>query len=449
MSQQKERTEELYKLAVEYSKFYGGKIMMVPKVPVRTLDDFSIWYTPGVAAVSRAIAKDPNLSFELTSRWNTIAIVTDGTRVLGLGNVGPEAAMPVMEGKALIFKYLGGVNAVPITIGVRDQQEFFNIVKALEPAFGGFNLEDIESPKCFFLLDNLRKTLKVPVWHDDQQGTAGATLAGLFNALKLTDRKPKDTRVVFFGAGASNIATARVLITAGFDPGNLILIDTKGILHPEREDMDELMLHNPWKYEFAIKTNKDRIKGGLKEALKGADVLVAASKPGPGTFPKEYIKEMNKDPIVFVLANPVPEIWPWEAKEMGAKIVATGRSDFPNQVNNSLVFPAVFRGALDAKAVTITDEMIVAASAELAKFAEEKGISENYIIPTMEEWEVYPRVAATVAQKAVEQGLARNKMSWQEFHERARQIIEESRLVLSTLVKNGLIQMPPKVEKII
>jgi len=449
MSQQKERTEELYKLAVEYSKFYGGKIMMVPKVPVRTLDDFSIWYTPGVAAVSKAIAKDPSLSFELTSRWNTIAIVTDGTRVLGLGNVGPEAAMPVMEGKALIFKYLGGVNAVPITIGVRDQQEFFNIVKALEPAFGGFNLEDIESPKCFFLLDNLRKTLKVPVWHDDQQGTAGATLAGLFNALKLTGRKPRDAKVVFFGAGASNIATARVLITAGFDPGNLILIDTKGILHPEREDMDELMLHNPWKYEFAMKTNKDRVKGGLKEALKGADVLVAASKPGPGTFPKEYIKEMNKDPIVFVLANPVPEIWPWEAKEMGAKIVATGRSDFPNQVNNSLVFPAVFRGALDARATTITDEMMVAASAELAKFAEEKGISEDYIIPTMEEWEVYPRVAATVAQKAVEQGLARRKMSWQEFHDKARQIIEESRLVLSTLVKNGLIQMPPKIEKII
>ncbi len=444
MPKKNEKTEELYKLAVRYSKFYGGKISVTPSVPVRSLDDFSIWYTPGVAAVSRAIEKKHELSFELTSRWNTIAIVSDGTRVLGLGNVGPEAAMPVMEGKAMIFKYLGGVNAVPLTVNVHDQQGIFNTVSALEPAFGGFNLEDIESPKCFYLLDNLRKSLKVPVWHDDQQGTAGATLAGLLSSMRMTGRKPSQTKVVFLGTGAANVATARILSVAGFDIGNIVMVDSKGVLNPDRDDMDELMLHNPWKYDLAIKTNGERIKGSLKDALKGADAMVAASGPGPNRFPKEFIKGMNKDAIVFLLANPVPEIWPWEAKAMGAKIVATGRSDFPNQVNNSIIFPALFRGALDSRASTITDEMIVAASSEIAKYAYEKGSTEEHIIPTMKEWEVYPNVAAAVARKAVEQKIAKHSMSAKKFHDNAERIIEGSRMTLSALIKSRLIKMPPQ-----
>ncbi len=441
LERMKKERDKWYQLAIKYTKYYAGKFATVPRVPVTKLTDFAIWYTPGVAAVSREIHKNRELSFELTSRWNTIAIISDGTRVLGLGNVGPEAAMPVMEGKALLFKYLGGVDAVPIVIGTTDRDEIVDLVKKLEPTFGGVNLEDIESPKCFYLLDTLRKELKIPVWHDDQQGTAGATLAGLYNALKLTGRKLTDSKIVLVGAGASNVCTFRVLVAAGVPPGNMIVLDSKGILHPEREDMDRLMIRNPWKYEIAMKSNKEGVKGGIPEALEGADVVIAASRPGPGIIKKEWIAKMNKDPIVFALANPVPEIWPWEAKEAGAKITATGRSDLPNQINNSLMFPAVFRGALDAKAITITDEMMIAAARELAKFAEEKGIHENYIIPTMMEWEVYPRVAAAVATKAIEQGIARVKESWQYFHDRAIEIIGATRKTLELLMKHGII--PP------
>ena len=349
--------------------------------------------------------------------------------------------MPVMEGKALIFKYLGGVDAVPITIAARDKEEIVDLVKKLQPAFGGFNLEDIESPKCFYLLDTLRKELEVPIWHDDQQGTAGVTVAALFNALKLVGKKLNKVRIALIGAGAANIATYRLLKAAGADPKNMLVVDSKGILHPERFDIDELMIRNPWKYNIAIESNGDRVTGGIPEAMEGADVVIAASRPGPGIIKKEWVAKMNKDAIVFAEANPVPEIWPWEAKEAGARIVGTGRSDFPNQVNNSLMFPAIFRGALDARAKTITDEMMIAAASELAKFAEERGIHEDYIIPTMMEWEVYPRVAASAAVKAVEQGIARRKMSWEEFHETARMIIEGTRAIIHLLMKQGLI--PP------
>ncbi|MFP3484361.1 MAG: NADP-dependent malic enzyme [Vulcanisaeta sp.] len=434
-----EASEKWFKIAIEASRRYGGKIMVLPKVPIRSFQDFSIWYTPGVAAVSKEISKDVDKSFEYTWRWNAIAVLTDGTRVLGLGNVGPEAAIPVMEGKALLFKYLGGVDAVPLPVRARTADELISIAKAIEPAFGGINLEDIESPKCFYVLDRLREELKIAVWHDDQQGTAGATLAGLINAFRIVGKRMEDSVIVLVGAGASNIATARILIKAGVKPGNIILVDSKGILHPEREDMDKLMLTNPWKYELAIKTNAERRKGGIKEALVGADAVVAASTPGPGVIKKEWIKLMNKDPIVFALANPIPEIWPWEAKEAGAKVVATGRSDFPNQVNNSLVFPGVFRGALDVRAKTITDEMIIAAAQEIANFVGDK-LSEDKILPTMEEWEFYPRVAAAVAVKAVEQGVARKTTSWKEEYERAREIIMTARLMIETLFGKGLIK---------
>ncbi|MGC9130730.1 MAG: NAD(P)-dependent malic enzyme [Pyrobaculum sp.] len=433
-------TEKWYQLSVEIHKKYGGKISIIPKVPIRSMEEFAIYYTPGIAEVSRQIHKNPELAFELTSRWNIIGVITDGTRVLGLGNIGPEAAYPVMEGKALIFKYLGGVDAIPIPIRVKTPEEFISVAKALEPALGGVNLEDIESPKCFYLLDRLREELQIPVWHDDQQGTATATLAGLINALKLVGKKISDVTIALVGAGASNIYTARILIKYGAKPGNLILVDSKGILHPEREDIDKMMIENPWKYKYAIETNAERRRGGIPEAMKGTDVVIAASRPGPGVIKKEWVASMNKDAIVFALANPVPEIWPWEAKEAGAKIVATGRSDFPNQVNNSLIFPAVFRGALDVRATTITDEMLIAAAEEVAKFAEEKGIHEEYIIPKMTEWEVYVREAAAVAATASAQKIARIPRSYNEELEVARTVIGKGIKTLEILMREKIIE---------
>jgi Malic enzyme len=437
-----EESEKWFKIAVEASRRYGGKVMVLPKVPVRSLQDFSIWYTPGVAAVSREISRDVDKSFEYTWRWNAIAVLTDGTRVLGLGDVGPEAAMPVMEGKSLLYKYLGGVDAVPLPVRVSTADDLVNIGKAIEPAFGGINLEDIESPKCFYVLDKLREELKIAVWHDDQQGTAGAILAGLINAFKIVGKRMEDSTIVFIGAGASNIAAARILIKAGVKPGNIVLVDSKGPLHAEREDMDKLMLTNPWKYNLALKTNKEKHKT-IEEAMNGADVLISASTPGPGIIKKDWVRLMNKDSIVFALANPVPEIWPWEAKEAGARVVATGRSDFPNQINNSLIFPSVFRGALDVRARAISNEVIVAVAREIAKYAEERGISEDYIIPTMEEWEVYPRAAAAAAVEIVNEGLARVSTTYREELERAREIIAKARASMEKLMRDGLIREIP------
>jgi malate dehydrogenase (oxaloacetate-decarboxylating) len=433
-------SEEYSTLAIKYAKKFLGKIQTIPKVPVTGLDDFSVWYTPGVAAVSKEISKNKDLSFEMTWRWNTVAIVTDGTRVLGLGNVGPEASLPVMEGKGLIFKYLGGVDAIPIPINVHEREQIINVVQALEPAFGGINLEDIESPKCFYLLETLRERMNIPVWHDDQLGTAGATLAGLINALKLTGRREKDTKLVIVGSGAANIATVNLLSHAGFDLKNITMVDSHGILHPEREDMDILMKDNPWKYNLALKTNGERRKGDIAEAMEGADAVVAASKQGPGVIKGEWVRKMEKRAIIFALANPIPEIWPNEAKENGAEIVATGRSDFPNQVNNSLVFPGVFRGALDARVTKINEKMIVEAARELARFAEERGINDQYIIPTMEEWEVFPRVAAAIADSGVREGLARTKMTKEEFLSRAREIISGNRLIIEKMIDMKLIR---------
>jgi malate dehydrogenase (oxaloacetate-decarboxylating) len=434
-----------YALSRELHRFYGGKIETIPKVPVRRVKDFAVWYTPGVAEPSRIIARDPDESFELTSRWNTIAVVSDGTRVLGLGKIGPEGAYPVMEGKALIFKFLGGVDAVPLVHRARDPDKFLELLENIEPSFGGINLEDIESPKCFYLLEEARKRLKIPVWHDDQQGTAAATLAGLINAVKLVGKDLRRARIVLIGAGAANVALYRLLKAYGVDPGNLTVLDSKGVLHPDREDIDRLMVRNPWKYQIAIETKGGGLRPGAgpDEALVGADIVVAASKPGPGVIKKEWVARMAKNAIVFAEANPVPEIWPWEAKEAGAAIVATGRSDLPNQVNNSLVFPGVFRGVLDVRAKTITDEMAIAAAEEIARFAEEKGLREDYIIPTMEEWDLYPRVAAAVAAKAVEQGLARKTTTYKEELERAREIIEGVRSKYRALWERGLIPRPP------
>lgn len=435
------RTEDFNRRAIKYSEYYKGKIQIVSKVPVRHLEDFSVWYTPGVAAVSRKIAENPDLSFELTGRWNSIAILTDGSRVLGLGNIGPEAAMPVMEGKSLIFNFLGAVNAVPIPIRTKTREDFISVAQALEPSFGGFNLEDIESPKCFYVLETLQKSLSIPAWHDDQLGTACITLAGLINSLRVVGKKIEDSKIVLLGSGAANIAAAHLLFAAGFKEGNIVMADSKGILEPEREDMDSLMLNNPWKYQLALRTNSERLKGPAEVAFKGADAVISAARPGPDTIKKDWIRTMNDDSILFALANPVPEIWPEAAKEAGAKIIATGRSDFPNQVNNSLVFPGVFRGVLDARAKGVNFDIMVTASYEIADFV--KDLSEERIVPTMEEWELYPKVASAVAYKTVELGLARKNNSKEGFFKNAEEMIEANRKMYLRLMDEKIIKELP------
>jgi malate dehydrogenase (oxaloacetate-decarboxylating) len=436
-------TEDLNERSLRLARFYQGKIETFPKVPVRRLSDFSLWYTPGIAAVSRAIAADRDEAFALTGRWNTIAIVTDGSRVLGLGDIGPEAALPVMEGKALLFKYLGGVDAVPLPIATQDPREIVETVLRLAPAFGGINLEDIASPKCFEILEALQKRLPIPVWHDDQLGTAASTVAGLLSALVLTHRAFRSTRTVLVGAGAANLVAARLLVKLGHDPQRLTLVDHKGVLGPDREDLDELQIHNPWKYHLALETRGGGRSGGIAEALEGADILIAASTPGPHTIRPEWIRSMAKDPIVFALANPVPEIWPSEAHEAGAAIVATGRSDFPNQVNNSLVFPAVFRGVLDARARSIPDEIVLAAAEELARRSEEQGRTPEHLLPTMEEREVFPHIAAAVAEKAVALGIARVRHTREEFLEVARARMARPQELARLLAREGFtVPMP-------
>ncbi|HTT45072.1 MAG TPA: NADP-dependent malic enzyme [Thermoplasmata archaeon] len=441
-----DQTDQLGERSVELSRFYGGKVETVPKVPVRSLGDFALWYTPGVAAVSRAIQADPDRAFELTGRWNTIAIVTDGSRVLGLGEIGPEAALPVMEGKALLFKVLGGVDAIPVPIRVRSPDEFIATVEAIGPAFGGINLEDIASPKCFGILEKLSKRLPIPVWHDDQLGTAAATVAGLLNALELTHRSVEKTRTVLLGAGAANLVTARLLLALGHPAHQLTLVDQKGILHADREDLDELELRNPWKYRIALTTNGGGRTGDLAAALEGADVLLAASTPNPDTVRPEHVRSMAKDPVVFALANPVPEIWPEVATAAGAAVVATGRSDFPNQVNNSLIFPGVFRGVLDARARSIPDEVVLAAAKELARGAALKGLSRHHLLPTMEESEVFPQIAAAVGDTAVRLGIARRKLSHDEFLERARTLMGRPAQLVKALARARLTPPMPRAE---
>jgi len=436
------KAEQPSKDAMRLHPFYKGKIEVIPKCRIRDINDFAIWYTPGVASPCREIEKDKNKAYELTNKGNFVAVVSDGTRVLGLGDIGPEAAMPVMEGKALLYKYLGGVDAFPICLGTKDSEEIINAVKWLQPTFGGVNLEDISHPKCFYILDTLRKDTEIPIWHDDQQGTACVTVAGLINAVKLVDKKLEDVKLALIGAGAASIAIARLIITAGVKSENIIAVDSKGILHKDREDRDVLQSQFREKWHLCETTNERGVRGTIPEAMEGADVLISASKPGPGTIKPEWITKMTDNAVVFACANPIPEIWPWEAKEAGAKIVATGRSDFPNQVNNSLGFPGIFRGALDIRATHITDEMCIVAAQELAKVAEDHGIHEEYIIPNMDEWEVFPREAVAVGTKGIEQGVARIQASADERFKLAENIIRKAREEVQTLMREKFIVDP-------
>lgn len=434
---------EKEKLSPKWHAYYKGKIEILPKCPIRSLDDFSVWYTPGVADVCNEIADSPDKVYELTNKWNSVAIITDGSRTLGLGNVGAMASLPVMEGKALLFKYLGAVDAFPLTISQQDPEKIIEITKAVSPSFGGINLEDISTPKCFYILESLQKELDIPVWHDDQQGTATATLAALINALKVVGKDIEDVRISVVGVGAANVATIRLLRVAGANPKNMFVVDSKGLLHPEREDLEKKKEENPYKWRICLETNGEGRKGGIEEAIRETDVLIAASKPGPGVIKKEWIAQMNEDAIVFALANPTPEIWPWEAKDAGARIIGTGRSDFPNQVNNSLVFPGVFRGALTVRASKITDEMCIAAAHALADFAEKNGLREDYIIPKMTEKEVFPEVAAAVGAKAVELGLARVGMKEEEIYEVSELMISATQRKIKKLCELGFIREPP------
>jgi malate dehydrogenase (oxaloacetate-decarboxylating) len=422
---------------------YRGKIETALKCPVRDFNDFAIWYTPGVAAPCRAIAEDPDLVYEYTNKWNTVAVVSDGTRVLGLGDIGPKAGLPVMEGKALLYKYLGGIDGIPIMLDTKDPNKIIDTVLLLQPSIGGVNLEDLSQPKCFRILDTLREKAEIPIWHDDQQGTATVTLAGLINALKVVDKKMSDVTIAFVGTGAANVACSRLIFGWGADPGRCFMVDSKGVLGKHRKDLEMRKAEYVDKWRLCQTTNNEGREGGIPEAMKDADVVIALSQPGPDILLPEWVEKMSKDPIVFACANPVPEIWPWDAKAAGAAVVATGRSDFPNQVNNSLGFPGIFRGTLDVRARTITDEMCFAAAEAMANQIGDK-LDEEHILPTMDDWEVFPREAAAVGMKAQEQGLARLQMSYDELFNHAAKIIKRSHELTQMMMNMGFIAEAPE-----
>lgn len=428
--------------ALKLHPFYRGKVETVLKCAVRDFNDFAIWYTPGVAAPCKAIAANPDLVYDYTNKWNTVIVVSDGTRVLGLGDIGPKAGLPVMEGKALLYKYLGGIDGIAIMLDTKDPDKIIETVLMLQPGFGGVNLEDISNPKCFYILDTLREKAEIPIWHDDQQGTATVTLAGLINALKVVNKKMSEVKIAFIGTGASNVAISRLIFGWGADPAKCIMVDSKGILGKHRKDLEMRKAEYVDKWKLCNITNAEGREGDMAEAIKGADVVIALSQSGPGVILPEWIKTMNKDAIVFACANPVPEIWPWEAKEAGAAVVATGRSDFPNQVNNSLGFPGIFRGTLDVRARTITDEMCFAAAQALADHVGDK-LDAEHILPTMDDWEVFPREAAAVATKAIEQGLAKINLTYEQEYEQATRIIKRSRALTQTMMDQGFIAAPP------
>ena len=422
--------------------FYRGKIETTLKCSVRDFNDFAIWYTPGVAAPCRDIEANPEKVYEHTNKWNTVAVVSDGTRVLGLGDIGPKAGLPVMEGKALLYKYLGGVDGVPIMLDTKDPDAIINTVLMLQPGFGGINLEDISQPKCFRILDTLREKAEIPVWHDDQQGTATVTLAALLNALKIVGKKLSEVSITFVGSGASNVACSRLIFGAGADPNRCHMVDSRGILGKHRNDIFMRRAEFVDKWRLCQVTNAEERQGGIPEAMKGVDVVIALSKSGPGVLLPEWVRTMAKDAILFACANPVPEIWPWEAKEAGAAVVATGRSDFPNQVNNSLGFPGIFRGTLDVRARTITDAMCFAAADALSSHVGDR-LTPEFILPNMDDWEVFPREAAAVGMKAQELGLARLTMSYDELFEHAHTVIKRSRDMTHTMMEQGFIPEAP------
>ncbi|MBR1523076.1 MAG: NADP-dependent malic enzyme [Lachnospiraceae bacterium] len=376
---------------------WKGKIEVISRVPVKNKDDLSLAYTPGVAQPCLEIQKDIDKSYELTRRWNMCAVITDGSAVLGLGDIGPEAGMPVMEGKCVLFKSFGDVDAFPLCVKTKDVDEFVKTVSLISGSFGGINLEDIAAPRCFEIERKLKECTDIPIFHDDQHGTAVITLAGLTNALKVVGKKKEDVRIVTSGAGAAAVAIVKLLLSAGFK--YITMCDRKGAIYEGREGLNWI------KEEMAKVTNPDKKEGSLADVLKGADIFIGVS--APGTVTTDMVRTMNKDAIVFACANPTPEIFPDDAKAGGAAVISTGRSDFPNQINNVLAFPGIFRGAFDVRAKDINEEMKMAAAKALADLISDDELSADYIIPYAFDPKVGPAVASAVAKAARESGVAR------------------------------------------
>ncbi len=402
--------------ALKYHEEHRGKIQIVSKVPVRNQDDLSLAYTPGVAEPCRAIHRDVRLVNRYTNRANTVAIVTDGTAVLGLGDIGPEAGLPVMEGKSILFKMFSGVDAFPLCLDTKDPEKIAEVVQLLQPSFGGVNLEDVSAPRAFEIEARMKETLSIPVFNDDQHGTAVVVGAALLNALRYTEKDLKDVRIVFNGAGAAAIATTKLLFELGAQ--DISLVDREGLLYAGRAQG-----MNPYKEEIAKLTNLERRQGNLGEALKGADVFIGVSVAGALTM--DMMSGMNRDGIIFALANPVPEIWPVHALESGARVVGTGRSDFPNQINNVLGFPGIFRGALDVGATDINMAMRVAAAQALGGLISDRDLRDDYIIPNPMDRRVAPAVAAAVAQAAQQSGVATIDVSPEWVSEHCRTLVND------------------------
>ncbi|MCM3767208.1 NADP-dependent malic enzyme [Neobacillus niacini] len=399
--------------ALHMHRINKGKLESKSKVPVRNAHDLSLAYSPGVAEPCKEIYEKPETVYDYTMKGNMVAVVSDGTAVLGLGNIGPEAALPVMEGKSVLFKSFAGVDAFPICLNTTDVEKIIETVKLLEPTFGGVNLEDIAAPNCFVIEERLKKETNIPVFHDDQHGTAIVTAAGLVNALKLTGKKMTEIKVVANGAGAAGIAIIKLLYSYGVR--DIIMCDTKGAIYEGRPTgMNEV------KAEVAKYTNRDSIEGSLADVIKGADVFIGVSVAGALT--KEMVESMNPDPIIFAMANPNPEIMPDAAKEAGAKVVGTGRSDFPNQVNNVLAFPGIFRGALDVRATHINEKMKIAAVEAIAGLISDEELNADYVIPGPFDPRVAPNVAAAVAKAAMETGVARIKVDPEEIKEKTKRL---------------------------
>ncbi|MBN1433870.1 NADP-dependent malic enzyme [Candidatus Fermentibacterales bacterium] len=444
----KAKTMFLKELALRAHAFYHGKMITVPKAGLYGFNWFNVWYTPGVSRISTTIRDDNDASFELTNRGNFVGVVSDSTRVLGDGDCTPPGGLGVMEGKAFLMKYLGGVDGVALCLNNRDENgkpdpdKIIDFVKMVEPSFGAINLEDISQPNCFKVLDTLREECNIPVWHDDAQGTGCVTLAGLLGALQVVGKKLEEIRIVFIGAGASNTTITRLIIQAGGDPKKMVMFDSHGSLSTDRDDIRaDKRFYRKW--ELCEKTNPDRITT-IEDACRGADALIAVSRPGPDAVDPEWISSMGDKPIVFACANPVPEIYPYRAREAGAHIVATGRGDFPNQVNNSLGFPGILKGALLVRARKITDNMAVAAAKSLARFAGRRGFTPYYIIPTMDEADVFPEEAADVAMQAIEDGVARVEKTREQLLKEARRDITEARSLVQRLMDQGVISPPPR-----
>ena len=448
-----EKQAELYtyflkNLSLKLHKFYRGKLKTQVKVPLTDKDLLDLWYTPGVSGISVETKKDQQNSFLYTNRANKVAIVTDSTRVLGDGDCGPSGGLGVMEGKALLMNYLGGLDAVPLCIDSRDElgrksvKKLIDFVMMIAPSFGAVNLEDISQPNCFLALEDLRKNCNIPVWHDDAQGTACIIIAGLINALKLVNKKIENIKIVLIGAGAANTSVARFLLLSGANPRNLIMFDSNGALSRKRQDIRA----NPTafvQWDLCKKTNLNQVQTQEK-AFKNADAVIALSKPGPNTFDPKLISTMAQKPITFLCANPVPEIYPEVAKEHGAYIIATGRGDYPNQINNSLCFPSILKGAMLCRAKTITDSMALAASKAIAKRAQELGLKEDFILPSMQDRELYPLTAKAVAAQAIKENINQIKITPAEVYKTVKQDILQNQKELEFLTKNKLVKNFPK-----